>query len=78
MAVTADGQEMRLQYKDNGFAFIDTNRGFRDTGKWRVEGKNVCTDWSRAPSGCGEARAKGEIVHIRRVSNNEVLMLKPN
>ena len=57
-AVAADGLEMRLQYKDNGFAFIDTSRGFRDTGKWRVEGKNVCTDWSRAPSGCSEARRR--------------------
>ena len=77
-AVAADGLEMRLQYKDNGFAFLDTSRGFRDTGKWRVEGKNVCTDWNRAPSGCSETRTRGELVHIRRVSNNEILLLKPN
>jgi hypothetical protein len=76
--LAADGQEMRLQYKSDGFAFVDTSRGFRDTGKWRVEGKNVCVDWNRAPSGCSEARAKGEFVHIRRVSTPEVLTLKPN
>lgn len=77
-AVAADGVEMRLQYKNDGFAFVDTSRGFRDTGKWRVEGKNVCVEWNRAPSGCSEARAKGEFVHIRRISTPEVLTLKPN
>ena len=75
-AVAADGQEMRLQYKENGFAFIDTSRGFRDTGKWRVDGKNICTDWSRAPNGCAEVRFQGEVVYLRRISNNEILLLK--
>lgn len=71
----ADGTSWRLEYKANGYAFIDTSSGFRDSGKWRVDGTRLCADWQRAPSGCSEARLKDETVYIKRVSNGEVVTL---
>lgn len=67
----------RLQYQANGFVFLDVSTGFRDTGKWRVEGVNLCTDWQKAPSsGCNETRVAGDIIYLRR-TNGELMSLTP-
>lgn len=71
----ADGTTWRLEYKDSGYAFLDTSRGYRDTGKWRVEGTQLCADWQRSPSGCSETRAKGDVIYLKRISNGEVVAL---
>jgi hypothetical protein len=77
-AKPAQGPTLRVEYKANGWAFVETSTGFRDTGTWRVEGSTVCATWQRNPagSGCGEARQKGEQLYVRRVTNNEVLALQ--
>ena len=77
-AKPAQGPSMRVEYKANGWIFVETASGFRDTGTWRVEGSSVCATWQRNPagSGCGEARLKGEQLYVRRVTNNEVLALQ--
>ena len=69
----ADGTTWRLEYKANGYAFVDTSRGFRDTGKWRVEDSKLCADWQKAPSGCSETRIKGEAIYLKRISSGEVI-----
>ena len=72
---TFDGATWRLQYKPNGYAFIDTSKGLRDSGKWRIEGSKLCSEWQRTPSGCSEARVKGNTVYVKRVANGEVVAL---
>ena len=74
-AKTFDGATWRLQYQSNGYAFIDTSTGFRDSGKWRVEGSKLCSEWQKAPSGCSEARVKGDTVYVKRAANGEVVAL---
>ncbi len=54
----ADGTSWRIEYKANGYVFIDTSNGFRDTGTWHVEEGKLCADWHRANGGCSEARIK--------------------
>ena len=71
----SDGTSLRLEYKNSGYAFIDTSRGFRDTGKWRVEGEKLCIDWQKIPGGCSDVRMKGDVIHLKRVSNGEVVVL---
>ena len=71
----ADGSSWRIEYKANGYAFIDISNGFRDTGSWHVEDGKLCSDWHRANGGCSEARLKGESIYIKRVSNGEVIAL---
>lgn len=67
------GPSWRLEYKPNGYAFLDTSAGFRDTGKWRAEDSKLCSDWQKATSGCGEVRVKGDSIYIKRSSNGEVV-----
>lgn len=71
----ANGQTWRLEYKASGYAFLNTSGGFSDSGKWRVEGTQLCADWQRSPSSCSEVRLKDETVYVKRVSNGEVIAL---
>jgi hypothetical protein len=72
----ADGSSWRIDYRANGYAFLDTGTGFRDTGTWRVEDGRLCTEWRKASSGCSEARLRGSSIYIRRESNREVVVLE--
>jgi hypothetical protein len=70
----ADGSSWRLEYKPNGYAFVDTSSGFRDSGRWRVEDGKLCADWHRANSGCGEVRLKGDSIYLKRLSGEVVVL----
>ncbi len=55
----ASGEWWRVDYKDNGYVYLNTRSRSTDTGKWRVEGGNVCAEWGRSASGCTEYRMAG-------------------
>jgi hypothetical protein len=75
-AKLADGTGWRLEYTDGGYFYVDTTKGFRGTGTWRVEGSQLCTELKTASSGCSEARRHGERLFIKRASG-EVIELVP-
>ena len=62
-------------HDSRGCAFINTSSGFSDSGKWRVEGSQLCADWQRSPSSCSEVQLNDETVYVKRVSNGEVIAL---
>ena len=70
-----DGSAARVDYKANGYAYLDMSSGYRDSGKWRVDGTKFCVEWQKASSGCSEARLKGDTVFVKRVSNGEIISL---
>ena len=74
-ATLHDGSTWRLEYKTNGYAFIDVGNGFRDTGNWRVEDGKLCGEWRRVTGGCNEVRVGDDAVYIKRM-NGEVVALK--
>ena len=74
----ADGVSLRIEYKANGYAFINTSRGFSDSGKWHVDGSTLCVDWQKAKGGCSEARLRGDSLYVRRTSNGEIVALVEN
>jgi len=76
-ATPADGPSWRLEYKANGYVFLDTSTGFRDSGKWRIEGTKLCAEWQRVSSSCAEARVRGGTVFVKRTSG-EILALQPD
>lgn len=55
---TAAGSTVRVEYKDNGYAFANVGSS-NDSGKWRVEESAVCVEWSRFQAGCTEFRSLG-------------------
>lgn len=73
---TAAGNTVRVEYKDNGYAFANVGSS-NDSGKWRVEESSVCVEWSRFPSGCSEFRSLGETLQVKLRSNGEIVVLNP-
>ena len=68
-----DGNHWRVQFKDNGYFFVNTHNGFADDGRWRTEGSSVCIDPRRSQAGCSEMRAAGEQLYLKRAANGEVV-----
>lgn len=75
-AKLADGATWRLEYKSNGYVFLNTGSGFADNGKWSAKGGQLCTEWSRVPSGCSDTRATADALYIKRSSTGEVVALR--
>lgn len=71
----ADGSIWRLEYKANGYMFVETNRGFRDTGTWKVEGDQACGIWQKAGRSCSEFRLKDDTLFARRVSGEVIKLI---
>ena len=58
--------------------FVDASGGYRDTGKWRVEGSQLCVDWQRGSNVCNETRLKDGALYVKRSDSAEILMLMPD
>ncbi len=69
----SDGTTWRLEFKADGYVFLDTSRGYRDSGKWRIDVNNWCTEMQKTGPGCSELRRKGEVFYYRRISNGEIV-----
>ena len=74
-AKMADGGNWRYEFKSNGYFYLDASGGYRDTGKWRTEDGKVCTEMQKTGASCSEVRAKGDVLHLKRASNGEVVGL---
>ncbi|MBY0467096.1 MAG: hypothetical protein K2W33_19325 [Burkholderiales bacterium] len=73
----ANGAAVRYEYK-GGYLYVDAARG-RDSGAWRVEDGKMCVDFRGAfPSGCAEARMRGDAVWFKRATTGEVVQLVPD
>lgn len=77
-AKLADGSTWRVEYKGNGYAFLNTGTGFSDSGTWSVQRGQLCSEWRRATSGCLETRATPDAVYIKRSNTGEVVALRPD
>lgn len=74
----AAGPTWRMDFKGNGFVFLDVSTGARDSGKWRAEEGRMCFEF-RGPFGtsCAAMRATADSLYLKRESNGEVLLLAP-
>lgn len=73
----ADGTGWRIEYRGNGYYFVDTTTGFRDDGRWRIDGPRLCHEARKGASGCSEVRDKDGRIHIKRATTGEVIALMP-
>lgn len=68
----ADGGSWRLEYKANGYFFVNTSTGFSDTGEWRTEDGRLCYTARKLKPGCNEMRLKAEGIYLKRDSGEIV------
>lgn len=75
--VPAQGASFRLQFQSGGYVYLNTDRGFQDSGTWRAEDGQWCFEFQRSGKGCNPTRTKDQQLYIKRVSNGEVVALVP-
>ena len=72
----ADGTTWRLEYKSNGYFFINTNRGFNSDGRWQVEDGKLCAQLKGRDRTCNEVRMHNGILFYKRDSG-EIIQIVP-
>lgn len=72
----ADGVSWRLEYKSNGYFFIDTSNNFRGDGKWAAENGKLCGQLRGRDRTCSDVRLHQDILHVKRISG-EIMRLVP-
>jgi hypothetical protein len=72
----ADGTRWRLEYKANGYFFVNTSGGFNGAGDWRADDERLCSRLRGGQMSCNEVRSVGGLLFLKRDSG-EVIALKP-
>ena len=73
----AKGAAWKLQYEAGGSFSLKTASGYEDTGKWRIEGSQLCTEPSKTRAACNEMRLVGDALFMKRDSG-EIVKFEPN
>jgi hypothetical protein len=68
----ADGTSWRLEYKDNGYFFIDVSNGFRSNGTWAAEDGKLCGQLKGRNYTCNDIRVHQNIPYYKRDSGEIV------
>ena len=63
-----DGTGWRLEYKSNGYFWVNTSKGFSDTGKWSTTDGKLCGEGQKIRASCNEVRANGKALLLKRDS----------
>jgi hypothetical protein len=72
-AKLADGTPWRLQYTASGYIYVNAG-SFSGSGKWHVEGTNLCNVSTQIPTACNEMQAKDGVLYMKR-STGEIVKL---
>lgn len=64
----ADGTRWRLEYKSNGYFFVDTSTGFRNSGTWQTEDGRLCGQLKGRDRSCNDVRLHQDLLHLKRDS----------
>lgn len=69
------GPDWRLEYKGNGYFFLNTGSGFSDSGQWKIEEGKLCNKGQKV-AGCNEIRATAEHLYLKRDSGEVVTLIR--
>jgi hypothetical protein len=72
-----NGDDWRLEWKSSGYFYLNTGRGYSDSGKWRVEEGKFCAEMQKTGAACSEMRIHNDVLYMKRASNGEVAALHP-
>ena len=72
----ANGTTWRIEFKANGYFFVDTSTGFRGAGEWRPENGRVCTKLRGSDESCADGRILDDHLHFKR-TDGEIIRYVP-
>ena len=65
-------EKWRLQYNKNGYIFLNSTRGWSDSGRWAAEDGKLCMELPKIPKSCNEVRIKDGALYLMRDSGQVV------
>ena len=68
----ADGSSWRLEYKSNGYFFVNTSTGFNGSGQWQAEDGRLCGQLRGGDRSCNEVRFSQDRMHLKRNSGEVI------
>ena len=71
-----NGMRWRLDYKANGYLFVNVSNGAATSGPWRAENSRLCTHMRGSSASCNEVREQGQRLYLKR-DNGDVIVLDP-
>jgi Protein of unknown function (DUF995) len=71
-----NGATGRLEYKDNGYFYWNSNQGQNASGTWTASDGSLCGQIANRPNACSTVRLLDGILHYRR-ENGEIHRLIP-
>ena len=71
-----NGMRWRLDYKANGYLFVNVSNGMATSGPWRAEDGRLCTHMRGGSASCNEVREQGQRLYVKR-DNGDVIALNP-
>ncbi len=72
----ADGTSWRLEYKDNGYFWVNTSSGFSDSGTWQAQEGQICSERKRGNGrDCNDVRIKDGLLHMKRLSGEIIVFV---
>lgn len=71
-----NGIRWRLDYKTNGYLFVNVSNGMATSGPWRAEEGRLCTHMRGGSASCNEVREQGQRLYVKR-DNGDVIALNP-
>jgi hypothetical protein len=73
----ADGTDLRLEYKANGYYWVNTSRGFNSSGTWEAKDGQVCTQLKGRDRSCNDVRMHAGSLYLKR-DTGEIVRFDPN
>ena len=71
-----DGTTWRLEYKANGYIFVDTSGGYRGNGTWKVEDGKICSHMRDRDPNCTDVRLQNGSLLLKRPTG-EIIQYSP-
>ncbi len=71
-----NGIRWRLDYKANGYLFVNVSTGQATSGPWRAEDGRLCSHMRGGSASCNEVREQGQRLYLKR-DNGELIVLSP-
>lgn len=71
-----DGTTWRLDYKSNGYFFLDTSKGFSSKGEWKAEDGRLCGQLQGRTYSCNDIRVHMGQLHFKR-DTGEIVQFVP-
>ncbi len=72
-----DGNSWRLEYKSNGYFYVNTNTGFNGSGQWQAEDGRLCAQLKDRDRTCSDVRLHQDLLHVKRASG-EIIQYAQN